>query len=337
LPSERLLCQRYGVSSITIRRALRDLTQDGLVSRTNGVGTFVASRTRKVRIALLFHGFEEDRWRVQSQMFGALMGSIGQVLWEARSAFSLMHAASDNDLHDLLSAMLDERSFDGMLLRSAASHPPKALELLHARHFPYVTIKRRAEHQDGSAVTIDNVRSAAMATRHLVDLGCERVACILGPRATITFSDRADGYLAELRRRGLPIVNEYLRFGATVFEDSGYREAQSLLDLVQPPDAIFVGDDLMVQGVYQAIKERGLRIPTDVALVGFDEIGFAERYDPPLTAIGPTDFDLGLESARLLLRLLRGEQLHHSTVLLEPILTVRGSSNRTYSGVAHEP
>jgi DNA-binding LacI/PurR family transcriptional regulator len=93
----------------------------------------------------------------------------------------------------------------------------------------------------------------------------------------------------------------------------------------------------MVQGVYQAIKERRLQIPTDVALVGFDEIGFAERYDPPLSAIGPTDFDLGLESARLLLRLLGGEQLHHSTVLLEPILTVRGSSNRTYSGVAHEP
>jgi LacI family transcriptional regulator len=86
-----------------------------------------------------------------------------------------------------------------------------------------------------------------------------------------------------------------------------------------------VGDDLMVQGVYQAIKDYGLRIPLDVSVVGFDEIGFADRYDPPLTSLGPSDFELGLESARLLLRRLSGEPPERTDVVLRPTLTVRKS------------
>jgi DNA-binding LacI/PurR family transcriptional regulator len=326
LPSERLLCQRYGVSSITIRRALRELSQDGLISRANGVGTFVAARTRKLRVALVIHGFEEDRWRIRSQMFGGLIGSIGQVLWEERSAFSLIHAPTDPELREILAGVLDERSFDGLLLRSAGAPPTEAVELLHARRFAYVAIKRVVSGPAGTYVTVDNPRSAALATAHLLDRGHERVACVVGPVTSTTFADRAEGYLAELRRRGLRVVDGYLRFGATAFEDAGYQEASALLALPQPPTAIFVGDDLMVQGVYQAIKERGLRIPADVALVGFDEIGFAERYDPPLTALGPTDFELGLESARLLLRLLRGDQPPRTGIVLEPTLTIRASS-----------
>jgi hypothetical protein len=113
------LCERFGVSNITVRRALRDLVQDGLIYRENGVGTFVSSRLRKLRIALLLQGFEEEGWRRRSQMFGALIGSVGEILWERECTFSISDVRTEKALHHVLDNIINERSFDGMLLRTA--------------------------------------------------------------------------------------------------------------------------------------------------------------------------------------------------------------------------
>jgi hypothetical protein len=123
----------------------------------------------------------------------------------------------------------------------------------------------------------------------------------------------------------IPITDEWLRFGATTFEDSGYAETVALLELRSPHTALLVAADLMIQGVYQAARDRHGRIPRQLAIVGFDEAGFAERYDPPLTALSTTEHDIGRASARLLLQILSGECTPPTEVILEPALIV-GSS-----------
>jgi DNA-binding LacI/PurR family transcriptional regulator len=326
LPSERLLCERFGVSNITVRRALRDLVQDGLIYRENGVGTFVASPIRKLRVALVFQGFEEEGWRRRSQMFGALIGSVGQVLWEQGCTFSITDVLNEKSLLDVLDSIINEQTFDGILLRTASDPSAAAIDLLTERSFPYVVVKKRVPGRHANCVVLDNHQSARMATAHLLELGHRRIGCILGPRSSTTFRDRADGYADALSEWGLSVNDDWLRFGTSTFEDAGYAEGAALLDLPTPPTAVLVGVDLMIQGVYQAVKDRRRRIPRQVALVGFDEAGFGERYDPPLTAVSTTEYDLGRASARLLMQVLSGERSTPTEVVLEPALTIRSST-----------
>jgi len=326
LPSERLLCERFGVSNITVRRALRDLVHDGLIYRENGVGTFVASRMRKLRVALVFHGFEEEGWRRRSQMFGALIGSVGQILWEQECTFSITDVLTEKSLLDVLESIINEQTFDGILLRTASDPSAAAIDMLSAHSFPYVVVKKRVPGRRANCVVFDNRQSARIAITHLLELGHRRIGCILGPRNSTTFRDRADGYVDALTEWGLSVNDEWLRFGSSTFEDAGYEEGAALLDLPAPPTAVLVAADLMIQGVYQAVKDRRRRIPRQVALVGFDEAGFGERYHPPLTALSTTEFDLGRASAQLLLQVLSGERSTPTEVVLEPALTIRGSS-----------
>jgi LacI family transcriptional regulator len=259
-------------------------------------------------------------------MFGALIGSVGQVLWEQECTLSITHVRTEKALLDVLANVIAEQSFDGILLRTAGDPSAAAIDLLTARGFPYVVVKKRTPGRRANSVTLDSRQSARLATTHLLELGHRRIGCVLGPRSSSTFRERAEGYLDALRDWDIPITDEWLRFGATTFEDSGYAETVALLELRSPPTALLVAADLMIQGVYQAARDRRRRIPRQLAIVGFDEGGFAERYDPPLTALSTTEHDIGRASARLLLQILSGECAPPTEVILEPTLIVRGSS-----------
>jgi LacI family repressor for deo operon, udp, cdd, tsx, nupC, and nupG len=316
------------VSSITIRRALRDLTQIGLIYRQNGVGTFVSSRRRTLRVILIFEGFEEDSWRIRSQLFGSLIGSIGQVLWEQGAVFSITHAASQVALLDVVNGIAEDRSFDAVLLRTVGDPLPEVVDLLSSRNLPYVVVKKRVAGRRANCVALDNRASALLATQHLLELGHRRIGCVVGPSSSSTFRDRAAGYIDALRQAGAEVDPDLLRVGCSQFDDAGHEETIRLLDLPDPPSAIVAGVDLMTRGIYQAVRERGLRIPDDISIVAFDEMGVAERYDPPLTALAPSEFDVGRRSVELLIDVVDGQVATPTEIVLAPSLIERCSTCR---------
>ena len=163
------------------------------------------------------------------------------------------------------------------------------------------------------------------AVSHLVAGGYRRVACITGPLSTTTGSQRRVGYAKALAEAGLGPDESLVRVAD--FRELGGRLAmQDLFARSERPDAVFVTNHLMTIGALQAIAQAKLSIPADIAIVSFDDMSWSSLLRPPLSAVAQPAYDLGLESARLLLSRLEGYAGAARMVTLSPTLHIRGSS-----------
>ena len=331
LPSERALCVQHNVSSITVRRALRDLVEAGLIYRENGVGTFVAQPTRHYSVALIFCGFSDEGWRHESHMFGALIGSVGQAIWEHGATLSVSNVASPEILIDAIRRIAENNSFDGLLIRADVDLPAQVAQQLASLGVPYVLIKKRAIDFPVNTVWMDNREHARIATEHLLTLGHRRVALISGAPESRATQDRILGYHDAHAERGIPIDPSLIFVGETEFADAGYWGTLSLLERSPRPSGLVIAVDQFAPSVYAAIRERALGIPEDVALVGFAESGRGPTYHPPLTTLAASDYELGQESAKLLIDLINGDVSAPVERVIEPRLVFRASSAPPHS------
>lgn len=173
-------------------------------------------------------------------------------------------------------------------------------------------------------VDCDNRGGAREAVRHLISLGRKNIAHIAGPLDQTSALDRADGYRDALSGVGAELISE----GAFT-ERSGARAMAELLDRAPGLDAVFAANDLMAAGALAALRERGLRVPQDVAVVGFDDMAsVVERIDPPLTTVRQDVEEMGRLMVRLLMRLLgeRGSGAPIPEPVITPTVLVRRAS-----------
>jgi LacI family transcriptional regulator len=189
---------------------------------------------------------------------------------------------------------------------------------------PVILLDRRTDKFETDAVTIDNVGGAFLAVRHLIDLGYERIGTIGGSPHLTTGRERFEGYRKALNAAGLKIDEKLVKIG-DFKTDSGYRLVSELISLPRPPQAIFVANNLMTLGTLRALRENNIRVPQDVALVGFDDMPWSSELCPPLTAISQPTYELGQETVNLLLRRLANPDAPIRTVTLQPRLIVRES------------
>ena len=154
-------------------------------------------------------------------------------------------------------------------------------------------------------VGIDNVAAARAAVTYLIERGHQRIGMVAGESGTPPREDRVLGYTEALRDHGLSFDRMLVR-GGSFNEDGGYAATQELLRLAERPTAIFAANDLMAMGALIALREAGLRVPDDIALVGFDDIPAARLMDPPLTTVAQFPERLGARAAALLLERLAG-------------------------------
>ena len=174
-------------------------------------------------------------------------------------------------------------------------------------------------------VISDNLGGARLAVRHLNGQGHERIAIVTGMLSTRPGADRLLGYRAELEALRLPYRDDYVREGDFYFE-SGYRAMQELLALDTPPTAVFAAGDLMAVGCVHAAEERGVRVPHDLALVGFDDIQLAAMVQPPLSTIRQDKLGLGTTAADALLKMIEHADAPPPITTLPVELVVRDSS-----------
>ena len=149
---------------------------------------------------------------------------------------------------------------------------------------PVILLDRRTDKFETDAVTIDNVGGAYLAVRHLIDLDYERIGTIGGSPHLTTGRERYEGYRKALNAAGLKIDEKLVKIG-DFKTDRGYRLACELIGMPRPPQAIFVANNLMTLGTLRALRENNVRVPQDVALVGFDDMPWSSELCPPLTAI----------------------------------------------------
>jgi DNA-binding LacI/PurR family transcriptional regulator len=325
LPSESALCEQYEVSVTTARRALLELVKEGAVYRKAGVGTMVASSVRRVRLAFLSIDYKGDAWRRTPSAMGELVAGLGEECWQRAAAFSMTGVERDGAA-TYLRGLVEERSVDGVLLRTADDIDEELLEILEGAGMPYVVVKRRVPGRKISCVISDDVTGAKIATTHLLDLGHRRIGFVCAKAHLTLGQERLAGYQAALAERGIDFDAGLVRQRPNFTMEEGYRAVRDLLEAPSPPGAVFVASDTMALGAYGAARDLGIEVPRDVSLVGYDDISPVAQLQPPLTTVRTSYYDFGRLAAELLLNIIEGREDAPAQRTIEPLLIVRGSA-----------
>jgi LacI family transcriptional regulator len=195
---------------------------------------------------------------------------------------------------------------------------------LTQRNFPFVLIDHQGTGQDCPAVGATNWQGGYNATEYLISLNHQRIGFITGSMDLGCAVDRLDGYRSALRTYHIPIAPDLIYEG-TFAQPDGYAGASALLDLPVPPTAIFASNDVMAMGVMDAVRNRGLRVPEDVSIIGFDDIPQAALVRPALTTINQPLEKMGRVAAQMLLDLLHDPERKAARIGLPTQLIIRDS------------
>jgi LacI family transcriptional regulator len=196
------------------------------------------------------------------------------------------------------------------------------------RGIPLILFDRTNDKLGVSTVEVDDFAGAFQATKHLIGNGCRRIAHIAGQQHVNIFNLRLKGYIEALNVHGIVLDDDLISFGKVSVE-SGRECMKKLLEGPVLPDAVFAVEDFTALGAIQAIKAAGLRIPDDIAIIGFANEAFGEYLTPSLSTVNQQTVTMGEEAARLMFEYLRGElqvDMKPKKIILTPQLICRESS-----------
>ncbi len=174
------------------------------------------------------------------------------------------------------------------------------------------------------SVHIDNAKAAFEVVDHLVGLGHQRIGVVTGPTGSPLSRDRLRGAVARAQQSG--VHRDLVVVNGDFTIESGVRAAERLLDQRRPPTAIFCFNDEMAIGLIETAHRRGVRVPEDLSVAGFDDVRFARYTRPPLTTVAQPMREIGRGCVRLLLQILRGEAVESMSITLPHKLTIRAST-----------
>ena len=305
------VARESGVNISTVSRALNN--GYGVNSQTRNHVMAVATRLnyRPNRIA---RGLVTGR----SHSLGLILSDIRNPFFAevARGAEDAAHAGRcdlvlcnsdlDPDKQMQYVRSLLEKRVDGIIMNSVSMLSREQQAQLASSGVPIVLLNRPASNHTFSTVCADNQAGGALAARYLLGLGHRKIAHLTGPRQHGNLSDRARGFMRALESAQDPVRPIVLR-GKFNF-DGGAELAEKLLEKHPEVTAIFAANDVMAFGVVQTVIRRGLRIPHDLSLIGFDNLEFSMIVHPPLTTIHQPKYQMGSAAVEILLRLAREKQ-----------------------------
>ena len=225
--------------------------------------------------------------------------------------------------------MMMSHRVDGLLI--SLSKETESYDHLHTilnRGIPLVFFDRVCDELNTSRVTVDDHDGAFKATEHLIETGRRRIAHICGPEQLSISKNRLQGYLDALKMHGIPVSEELILHSS--FKDEDIAEhTNTLLNLPNPPDAIFAVNDLVAVQAMLAIKKRGLRVPQDIAMVGFTNTPVSALIEPSLTTVAQPAYQIGHIAAKHILEQINyPQEFIPQSIVLQTELVVRNSSRR---------
>jgi LacI family transcriptional regulator len=254
-----------------------------------------------------------------------IVRGIEGVLWEAGVASLLADTDNDPGRETLLIDELLARRCEGLIVASA-TRDSATVNQLAAGDVPAILVTRDLDSHALPLVAADDAAGVAAALAHLAELGHRAVAHVTGPLSLSTTARRAEAFQRESARLGLETEGRLVH-GAAFTAPAGREAAQRLLARGHEFTAILAGNDLVALGCMAALAEAGLRCPDDVSIVGHNDTPLIDSVQPPLTTVAIPQERIGAESARLMLRRLKGEEVDvGGPVLLPTRLVVRGST-----------
>jgi len=220
---------------------------------------------------------------------------------------------------------LMQKRVDGLLLLCTETHLPSQEIMQRYPSIPTVMMDWEPFDGDSDLIQDNSLLGGDMATQYLINKGYSRIACITGPLDKSPARLRLEGYRAAMSRSGLAIregdeIESNFEFGG------GFTAMQQLLAMRERPQAVFIGNDAMAVGAYQALYQAGLSIPQDMAIIGYDDIELARYMTPPLTTIHQPKDELGELAIDVLIHRMAEPDLQQQRLQLTPVLIERGSA-----------
>ncbi|HEY1486987.1 MAG TPA: LacI family DNA-binding transcriptional regulator [Micromonosporaceae bacterium] len=334
----RELARRSGVSAATVSRALNDRADVSPQTRARivelaaelGYSPSQPARTlvrkRSDTIGLIWDtGYDRDGSR--HPFLQDLLVALKRPLSDAGYHLMLLATAESEEAVDTYLRAARQHSLDGMILMGVDERHPAITAVVEAQ-VPCVAVDLPLRGPRTTYVSSDNRTGAATAVTHLHALGRRRIAIINGPLSLMPASERLAGYRFAIAQLGLTLRPEYVAHG-DFFLRSGYDATRRLLDLPEPPDAIFAAGDEMAIGAMHAIFDAGLTVPSDIAVVGFDDIETASLVRPALTTVAQAPSDLCRSAVDALLTIMGDSEDGHANVppprIMPTHLVVRAS------------
>lgn len=309
----RVLNQRVEVAADLRERVLVAVSEMGY--RPNG-----PARSLRKRATMVLGIIITD---VQNPFFTSMVRGIEDAAQEAGYSVVLANSDEDQDKEQRYLEVAAAEQMAGVVL-APARQSSRGLDVVVGQGIPVVTVDRRLRGVNLDSVSVNNHKAAHDATWHLVARGRKRIAIIAGLLNTMTGARRLAGYKAALKKAGIPL-DERLVVEADFRLEGGYEATKDLLRRARP-DAVFASNNMMTMGALQALAEEGVDIPSEIAVVGFDDISWATALRPPLTAVRQPTYEIGRRSAEMLLDRVKGDTEEPRHIVLPAELIVRGST-----------
>lgn len=261
---------------------------------------------------------------IQNPLFQAVVRGVEDLAYEQQMNVVLCNTDDIPEKQMVYLRVMQAERAAGVLVVPTLPSDGEVLRPVQQAGTPIVLLDRDVDQFEADLVRTDNVRGAYAAVWHLTTLGYQRIAIIAGSQYLTPGHERLRGYKEALEKAALTLDPTLIREGNFRVE-SGYTLTRELLAAAEPPDAIFVSNNLMTLGALRALHELSIRIPEDVALVGFDDMPWAGDLYPPLTTVAQPGYELGKTAVELLLRRIAQPALPFRQITLPPQLIVRQS------------
>lgn len=257
--------------------------------------------------------------------YSELVHGVERSCFERGYSLVLCNTEGDEQRMNRNLETLMQKRVDGLLLLCTETHQPSPEIMQRYPSVPTVMMDWAPFDGDSDLIQDNSLLGGDMATQYLIDQGYTRIACIAGPLDKTPARLRLEGYQEAMARAGLTVPEGYVISSDFEF-GGGFSAMQKLLMLPALPQAVFIGNDAMAVGAYQALYQSGLRIPQDMALVGYDDIELARYMTPPLTTIHQPKDELGELAIDVLIHRMADPGQKQQRVQLTPELVVRGSA-----------
>ncbi|MDD5424073.1 MAG: GntR family transcriptional regulator [Candidatus Omnitrophica bacterium] len=325
--SEKEFCEKHGISQITVRKAIFELVNEGVLYRIPGKGTFVSGPEQGSRSASKLKtdniGFviSREHHPIFSNTFYSYV--FAGVEEEARAhGYNLIYQVLDEKLMFDPSTfkLIEERKVDGLILTGEMSH--SFVSNLKSKDIPIVLVDHLIEDSGLDSVVTDNTKGTSEMIKYLADLGHEHIGFLGATLEHGSFMERFEGYKAALKKNHLEFKEDFVQTGLLW---NGYGMMEKMFRLPKMPTAIFACNDLMAVRAMAAIQDKGMKVPDDMSIAGFDDIDMSQQIHPPLTTVRVQKEEMGKAGVKRLIQRIKNSNKRPEKIVVPTELVVRKS------------
>ncbi|WP_340114811.1 LacI family DNA-binding transcriptional regulator [Maribellus mangrovi] len=327
------IAKALNISASTVSRALKD---NPLISEATRYKIKKAAQEMGYRPNILAANFRTRRTNtigvivplINRHFFSAVISGIEDVAYQQGFAVTISQSNDDFEKESKIAQTLFTNRVDGLILSIGMNTTTyEHLKLFSERNIPLVFFDRVVDDIEAHKIVVDDFEGAYIATKHLIDQGRKRIAMIGGPLNLKIYQNRQEGYLKALNDARLPIDESAIIHNSLTREE-GEKAVKKLLRNKTLPDAIFCANDTTALSAVITLRGKNIRVPEDIAIVGFSNEPFSEVVTPSITTIKQPGFEMGQKAAELIIQqvLVKEAPLTFETIKMPTELIVRESS-----------